>query len=204
MKKQKVCKIFEDIVRRGIDPGLLELTRGNVFKARVYPIPARGNKKIVVAYEQELQDIGNGYIYNLPLDFPGVVDHFSINVDVLNQAEQPILAGSELTNLRFQRWQNSWKAGLQVRNYRPNQDLSFAVPKYQHVERVFVEEDGGTNYFYVTFTPEVVQKMVKSTSSSFEMKCLQSFLTRYKMERQMNSLTRSDNSSMTVGHSLEH
>lgn len=160
VEKAEGRKIFEDIVRRGIDPGLLELTRGNVFKARVYPIPARGNKKIVVAYEQELQDIGNGYIYNLPLDFPGVVDHFSINVDVLNQAEQPILAGSELTNLRFQRWQNSWKAGLQVRNYRPNQDLSFAVPKYQHVERVFVEEEGGTNYFYVTFTPQVVQKMV--------------------------------------------
>lgn len=99
VEKAKGRQVFEDIVRRGIDPGLLELTKGNVFKARVYPILAKGDKKIVVAYEQELQDFGNGYLYNLPLDFPGRVDHFSINVEVANQQDPPLVVMSELETL---------------------------------------------------------------------------------------------------------
>src|SRR4051812_28604425 len=38
--KEKAREVFEDIVRRGIDPGLAELTQGNVFRTRIYPIPA--------------------------------------------------------------------------------------------------------------------------------------------------------------------
>ena len=40
VEKAKGRQVFETIVRQGIDPGLLEWTKGNVFKARVYPIPA--------------------------------------------------------------------------------------------------------------------------------------------------------------------
>ena len=49
VEKAKGRQVFETIVRQGIDPGLLEWTKGNVFKARVYPIPAKGDKKIVIA-----------------------------------------------------------------------------------------------------------------------------------------------------------
>ena len=47
-------KAFEDIVRRGVDPGLLEKTEGNNFKARVYPMPAQGSRRVLIAFEQEL------------------------------------------------------------------------------------------------------------------------------------------------------
>ena len=44
-EKAKGRQVFESIVRQGIDPGLLEWTKGNVFKARVYPIPAKETKR---------------------------------------------------------------------------------------------------------------------------------------------------------------
>ena len=47
-------KAFEDIVRRGVDPGLLEKTEGNNFRARVYPMPRKGSRRILIAFEQEL------------------------------------------------------------------------------------------------------------------------------------------------------
>ena len=54
VEKAKGRQVFESIVRRGVDPGLLEMVAGNSFKARIYPIPANGTKRVVIAYEQEL------------------------------------------------------------------------------------------------------------------------------------------------------
>jgi Ca-activated chloride channel family protein len=47
-------KIYEDIVRRLKDPGLLEFMGRNIFRARVYPIPARGETKIELKYSEKL------------------------------------------------------------------------------------------------------------------------------------------------------
>jgi len=78
---------FESTVRRKVDPGLLELAKGNTFKARVYPIPAKGTKKISITYVEELttKDGMNGYF--LPLNYNGEIEHYtcSISVDNLGQ-----------------------------------------------------------------------------------------------------------------------
>ena len=42
VEKHKGRQVFEQIVRQGIDPGLIEWTKGNNFKTRVFPIPAKG------------------------------------------------------------------------------------------------------------------------------------------------------------------
>ena len=80
VEKAKGRQVFESVVRQQIDPGLLEWTKGNTFKSRVYPIPAKGSKRILIAYEQELIDAGKGFVYTLPLQFKNAVDHFSIKV----------------------------------------------------------------------------------------------------------------------------
>ena len=54
VEKAKGRQVFESTIRQKIDPGLLELTRGNVFQSRIYPIPAKGYKSIEVSFEQEL------------------------------------------------------------------------------------------------------------------------------------------------------
>ena len=50
--KQTARVAFEEITRRGIDPGLAELTRGNVFRTRVYPLPAGGYRRIALTIFQ--------------------------------------------------------------------------------------------------------------------------------------------------------
>lgn len=60
--------IYEDIVRRMKDPALLEYADRNLFKLRVYPIPARGERRIELSYSETLKyDFGTvKYVY--PLD----------------------------------------------------------------------------------------------------------------------------------------
>ena len=52
VEKQRAREIYETILRERRDPGLLEWTGGNVFKARIYPIGAE--KRIRIAYTQVL------------------------------------------------------------------------------------------------------------------------------------------------------
>ena len=54
VEKQAARRAYEDFLHKKQDPALLEQGAGNAFTARVFPIPARGTKEIIVSYTQEL------------------------------------------------------------------------------------------------------------------------------------------------------
>jgi hypothetical protein len=54
VERQAARRAFEDALHRKEDPALLEQETGNRFSARVFPIPARGRKEIILSYSQEL------------------------------------------------------------------------------------------------------------------------------------------------------
>ncbi|HEX8391574.1 MAG TPA: VIT and VWA domain-containing protein [Longimicrobium sp.] len=60
-------RIYEDIVRRVRDPGLLEYAGTNLFQARIFPIPARGTKKLELTYTQVLRAENGSVGYKYPL-----------------------------------------------------------------------------------------------------------------------------------------
>ncbi len=79
--KQTARIAFEEITRRGVDPGLAELTRGNVFRTRIYPIPARGRKRIAITIEQALQRVDGKWQYRLPVPVTGKLDRYDVRVE---------------------------------------------------------------------------------------------------------------------------
>lgn len=159
VEKEKGRQVFESIVRQNIDPGLLEWTKGNNFKARVYPIPSRGYKRLLIAYEQELKDAGKGFVYSLPLDFKDKVDTFFLNIEVIKQELSPYFdKENQLDNLIFEKWQESYKAGYNQEKYLPNKRLSFMLPKTAAYKQVVVEKDkDGKSYFYIHLNPEITE-----------------------------------------------
>jgi hypothetical protein len=78
VERTKAQQVYEDFLHRRQDPALLEADAGNVFQARVFPIPANGEKTIVVSYSQELARTGEPY--RLPLC--GLPQLESLDVDV--------------------------------------------------------------------------------------------------------------------------
>ena len=58
VEKQRAREIYETILREKRDPGLLEWTGGNVFKARVFPILGNSEKRIRISYTQVLPRTG--------------------------------------------------------------------------------------------------------------------------------------------------
>lgn len=49
--------IYEQIVHRRRDPALLEWMQGNVFRVRIFPLPARTEKRVLLSYTQTLDSL---------------------------------------------------------------------------------------------------------------------------------------------------
>ncbi|MCC6335773.1 MAG: hypothetical protein IT380_17490 [Myxococcales bacterium] len=65
VERQAARRAYEDFLHRRQDPALLEQSGGNEFTAKVFPIPARGTKEVVLSYSHELVQVGTPYV--LPL-----------------------------------------------------------------------------------------------------------------------------------------
>jgi len=68
LDRDQARRIYEDIVRRMKDPALLEYVGRNMFRARVYPIPARGEKRIKLSYTEILKSEARLVRYLYPLN----------------------------------------------------------------------------------------------------------------------------------------
>jgi len=65
VERQRARQVYEDFLHRKQDPALLEQEAGNEFSARVFPIPARGRKELIVSYSHALA--GADELYVIPL-----------------------------------------------------------------------------------------------------------------------------------------
>lgn len=54
VERQAARRAYEDFLHRKQDPALLEKEAGNEFRARIFPIPAGGEKELILSYSQEL------------------------------------------------------------------------------------------------------------------------------------------------------
>ncbi len=158
VEKAKGRATFESIVRRGVDPGLLEWTAGNNFRARVYPIPANGDKTIIVAYEQELLPGSDRWNYMLPLAYKEEVEEFSAVVEVFNQDMPPTLDANEVQGFLFRKDADAYRGELQLSDYLPDQALAFALPVSRHKPQLFVEDGPDGSYFWLNVYPEVERR----------------------------------------------
>src|SRR5215471_13384720 len=65
--REEARRIYDEIVRRLRDPGLLEYAGQNLFQASIFPIPAHSDKKLELTYTQVLQAESGTVGYRYPL-----------------------------------------------------------------------------------------------------------------------------------------
>ncbi len=84
VEKQHARRTYEDFLHKKQDPALLEQAAGNEFSARVFPIPAKGRKEIVVSYSQE---VTANKPYALSLEGLPKVDRLDVSATVVGSNE---------------------------------------------------------------------------------------------------------------------
>jgi Ca-activated chloride channel family protein len=71
LPREKARGIYEDIVRKLKDPALLEYLDWGLFKARVFPIPPRGEVSLTLTYESILETDAGLTLLRHPFTCPG-------------------------------------------------------------------------------------------------------------------------------------
>lgn len=67
LEREKARRIYEDIVARMRDPGLVEWMDRDLFQVRIFPVPARGEQRLRVKYAQPLETLAGTYRLIYPL-----------------------------------------------------------------------------------------------------------------------------------------
>ncbi len=90
LDKNQARRIYEDIVRRQMDPAILEYVGRDMFRARVYPIPAHGEKRITLEYSEILKLDAGVCVYNYSLDTERFsakpIQDISVSIDLRSRA----------------------------------------------------------------------------------------------------------------------
>ncbi len=143
--KQKARVVLETEIRRGVDPGLVEQVRGNVYRARIYPIPARGTRTVRLRWVSDLTTRREEAAYHLPLPAERLRG-FSLKVEVVRAPVAPELSGG-FGNLVLKQAQDRWVAEARFADVTPSRDLLVRLPKLPS-RLVDVEPGEGREAFF--------------------------------------------------------
>jgi tetratricopeptide (TPR) repeat protein len=67
VERMRARRIYEELVYRRIDPGLLEYAGSGRLNLRVYPLPANQDKRMMVAYTQSLPKLYSDWTLAIPM-----------------------------------------------------------------------------------------------------------------------------------------
>jgi len=148
-EKAKARLAFENTIRRQVDPGLVEKTKGNNFRTRIYPLPAKGSRHILIAMEQVLPFDAQGNIFQLPLYTAEPIADFAFTITVVKNEAVPE-AITAFDDFRFKKWENAWVASRTEKNFPANQTIQVHIPRTGNDSTlVLTEQFSGNRYFYV-------------------------------------------------------
>lgn len=81
-EKWKATNAYNSVVGKRIDPALLTMEYADHYSLRIYPVPAKGCRKITMTIQQPLIAEKNNLVYSLPLNVANTVNHFRLNITV--------------------------------------------------------------------------------------------------------------------------
>jgi Ca-activated chloride channel family protein len=89
LNAQKARQAYLNIVRKLKDPALLEYYGNSLFKARIFPIEPRSDRKIELKYAQMLHYNGQNYRFVIPIkqSGQGSIDEFHMVINLTAEAD---------------------------------------------------------------------------------------------------------------------
>ncbi len=158
VEKQRAREIYETILREKRDPGLLEWTSGNLFKARVFPIEAHSEKRVKIVYTQVLPLRANRYryTYGLRSDLLRMKPVRELSLKVTVNSAIPLKAVTCPTHAtRIEHTEHSAQVEFAAQEYSPDRDFEVVceVDSAQSDVVVVPHRRGSDGYLLVQLTP---------------------------------------------------
>ena len=127
-EKWKATNAYNTIVGKRVDPALLRMDSYNNYSLRIYPVPAKGSRRITMTIQQLLTIEKQAAIYKLPLKITNVIAQLDVNIKIAGSSGFPSIIKGLLTDQVFNSkeiyYELLWKAtGIKAGN-----PLSFSIP----------------------------------------------------------------------------
>lgn len=124
---EEARRIYESYVRRNVDPAILEWVGRNAFQAKVFPIPAGGERRIYLTYSQAAEFQNGIYKLVYPLNSERVTNATAgdLVLDCVIKSQQPIKAVYSPTHeIQVKRESDHLaRATFEAKDVRANRDL---------------------------------------------------------------------------------
>jgi Ca-activated chloride channel family protein len=166
VERDRARRIFRGIVEdtvRPRDPALLERLRGSELSLTIFPLPARGSRKVVLAYDEALRQEGGASTYRLPLslgaDRAVPLGDLAVIVEVVgDRGEPPGDATTPGWDARAEVSGDRLRFEVRVADAVPERDfvVRVAVPPSREARVVTFEEAGERTFAArLTVPPEI-------------------------------------------------
>ncbi len=145
VEKQKARIAFENEVKKGIDPGLAEQVKGNMYRTRIYPIPANGMRMVRVEYLTPLTIAPNGdAALALPMPKTKLKKRDVLITVAASGVPAPVVGG--LGDQRFLAAEAVWRLETHDTDITPEANILMALPHLPD-KVVSAEIDRGEIFF---------------------------------------------------------
>jgi TonB-dependent SusC/RagA subfamily outer membrane receptor len=126
-EKWKATNAYNTIVGKRVDPALLTMDYADHYSLRIYPVPAKGSRKVTMTIQQLLVKEKYNLLYTLPLNVSNTVPSFKLNIAVngayIPSARPGLIAGQAFTGSN-QLYHLGWNAeDATLKN-----PIAFAIP----------------------------------------------------------------------------
>lgn len=134
--------VLETETRRKVDPGLVEQVKGNVYRTRVYPIPAKGTRTVKLTYSAPLVVSGGDAALYLPMPRERLKRRAMTLEVVAPEAVVPQLSG--LGDRRFEKAEQIWRVASDETDVTPGDDVLVALPTLASSFSMFEKDEKET------------------------------------------------------------
>jgi len=127
-EKWKATNAYNTIVGKRIDPALLRMEAPNNYTLRIYPVPAKGSRKVTMTIEQLLKKQDANVSYSLPLKNHDSVSNFNLRIDVEHTTEKPRTGIGFIRHLDFSNGVQHFFLEWKTKNLLFNNAIQFLIP----------------------------------------------------------------------------
>lgn len=166
LEAQEARSQYEAIVRSMVDPGLLEYADYKTVRARIFPIPAHGTKKVELEYTQILHAENGMLKYRFPLKAEGEtspIDEVKIDAKLNSKSGLRTIWSPTHTITSNRTDNNQAKVAMLAHDSIPDKDflLYYSVSNKDLAANLLTHKNEGEDgYFLLTLTPPVQSKEV--------------------------------------------
>ncbi len=192
---QKARDLYVSIVRRMIDPGLLEFVGRETFKMQIFPIPANGEKRIKLTYQHLLPSDGNLMSYVYPLTTVGngredTLGKLSFQIEIASKTPiQSVFSPSH--KVKVVKEENKATVSFEENNVQPDRDVTLYLSSSDRkIDMSFVpfRKEGEKGYFLMMLSPKAKTEEIQSKDMIFVFDTSGSMIYGNKIEQAKEAL----------------